>query len=94
MKLKALFYRLISPGYGHCECCGMPWNHCKEHTVWISEHDGVFAVCEKCWNECTTDEILEAHRKLWKQWEDEHCLPAINFSLDKMLNKVIDERAK
>ena len=30
LKVVSFFFRLISPGFGRCEKCGLPWNHCKE----------------------------------------------------------------
>ena len=46
------FERKIFPSYGTCLKCGRPWNCCRSHVVRYSEREGVFALCEDCWDDC------------------------------------------
>jgi len=49
--------RLFSPGFSHCKKCGLPWNFCKEKTVWYSDSSGTFATCDVCWDNSTLNEL-------------------------------------
>ena len=62
-KIVSLFFRLINPGYGYCHICGLPWNHCKEKTVWYNSGTGYFATCEYCWSNSGLDQIEKTFLK-------------------------------
>jgi len=62
-KIISLFFRLINPSYSYCYICGLPWNHCKEKTVWYNLHGGYFATCEYCWNHNGIDVIKDAYNR-------------------------------
>ena len=61
--------RLLSPGYGYCFKCGLPWNHCKSKDVYLSESEGAYATCDVCWNNSTLEELksyyTESYRQYW-----------------------------
>lgn len=67
--LSVLALRLISPGYSRCEICGLPWNHCEEHSIQLNDYHSVFATCEYCWEHSTREQILDAYYKAYtKYW--------------------------
>ena len=61
--------RLLSPGYGYCFKCGLPWNHCKSKDVYLSESESAFATCCVCWDNSTLEELksyyTESYIKYW-----------------------------
>jgi hypothetical protein len=57
--------RLVSPGYGNCEKCKTTWNFVKPRPVMLDGSGGVFALCEKCWQESDTADRIQYHRQVW-----------------------------
>lgn len=50
-KLTSWVIKLISPGWGHCNCCGYTWNFVEGKTFYYNTGSGSFAICEKCYDE-------------------------------------------
>src|SRR5258708_28202256 len=69
-KWAARFLQLFAPGFGCCYRCGMPWKFAKQHTTYLEERNGCFALCNKCWQELTPAERLPFYRKLLETWID------------------------
>lgn len=44
--------QLLFPSYSNCRRCDTTWNLVEPHSVYYSDHQGCFALCEKCWNDC------------------------------------------
>lgn len=59
--------RLLNPCYSYCEKCGLPWNWCKEKTVYYSEHSGTFATCDICWNNSTLSELKQYYTNVYNK---------------------------
>jgi len=57
IKLVVKILRFFSPGFSHCEKCGLPWNSCKPKGVNYSDHMGTFATCDVCWDNSTLEEL-------------------------------------
>lgn len=74
-KLLAAFLRLLSPGWGCCHCCGMPWRFTEGHATNYSENSGCFPLCESCWKRLTPEERLPYYRKLLDIWINGQELP-------------------
>jgi len=98
-KIVSLFFRLISPGYSYCYICGLPWNHCKEKTVWYNLHCGYFATCEYCWNNNGIDVIKDAYNRYHKdnlkqqlliEYDFKHLMDCVKkeYNKDVFLNRI------
>ena len=55
--------------YGGCRRCGDRWNWKESHTIQINPTDGMFPVCEECWNQIRTEERLYYARLLFEEHE-------------------------
>jgi len=56
--------RVISPSYGACKACGVPWKFAKPHDTDYQDGSGVFALCEDCWQERTPEQRLPYYGRL------------------------------
>lgn len=74
MRLKDLNMRIgriskkINPGLGACLKCNTTWRFVKGHETKISDHEGTFPLCEKCWAELTPQKRLPYYYLLMRQW--------------------------
>ena len=71
-RLTAWFWRIMSPGFGRCGACGLPWVVVSSHSTDYSDGRGMFPLCERCWRESEPEERLHHYRTLWEEWEDDH----------------------
>lgn len=75
--------QIFAPSFGVCGRCNTPWKFTKEHVTGIgvpfdsfagtvgTGHytEGVFPLCERCWQELETPEArMPYYRQLWKEW--------------------------
>lgn len=51
--------QILAPHYSFCQRCGTPWRFVKERTIPFYDHTGKFAMCEKCWDECSLYERVQ-----------------------------------
>jgi len=56
-KLVSFLFRIISPGYSTCDCCGLPWKYCIPKSVPTSYGSATFATCQYCWDNSTLNEL-------------------------------------
>lgn len=89
MKLISWFLRIISPGYGWCQICGIPWNWCNIKSVSFTEHSGGFATCDKCWEKSTLKQVKKAYSDTYSEYWDqgEETLPHILECVEQEYNK-------
>ena len=66
-RLKTISYiiHLLSPGFGRCSNCGLPWNRCKEKTVYTNQFEGTFATCEYCWDNSSLDVLKNCYSRTY-----------------------------
>lgn len=55
-------------GFSGCGICGDKWNWKQPHTITYAEGQGVFPVCEECWQTKSDEEIMRATKDLMVQW--------------------------
>lgn len=67
-RIAGFFARLVSPMYGACGRCGMPWNMTKNHVTSVTEICGIFPLCESCWKDMTPQDRLPYYKKLYESW--------------------------
>ena len=65
----AKLLRVANPSKSTCNICGLPWNHCEPHTIYIDKHRGCFAQCEYCYQKSNGSDVLRANYKLWNHWK-------------------------
>ena len=57
--------------YSLCGRCGLQWRYVKGHNIIYYEGEGfakgLFAICEYCWGECTTNERIFYYKKRWEE---------------------------
>lgn len=73
MRLPVWLAVLLSPGYGRCEHCGMPWRFAEPHnTVYYDDGTstmGCFPLCERCWLALASPAArLPFYRALAERW--------------------------
>ena len=57
------------PGYGGCFRCRRNWKIARAHVTHYSSEDGMFPLCQVCWQECSIRERLIYHHVLWLEWQ-------------------------
>lgn len=57
---------LFAPNYGACERCHTTWKFVPFHCTL----EGMFCLCEKCWNDLVPATRLPYYRKVWEKWND------------------------
>jgi hypothetical protein len=62
--------RFIAPGYSTCKRCRMPWPFVKSHTTKWNKNNGMFPLCEHCWERLSPAERLPYYRLLWQEWHE------------------------
>ena len=73
MKLLMNFIGRLS-GYGECQHCHDTWNWKKEKIIPYKEkgnidyYQGMFPICEECFNSSSEDEILYHCKLLLQRW--------------------------
>jgi len=55
-------------GYGGCYHCGMTWNYAKGKSIRYSVRDGMFPLCEECFDRLSSEEIDPYIEKLVMVW--------------------------
>lgn len=68
-------FHIISPSFGRCKKCGLPWNFCNEKTVYNQNGDtGIFATCDYCWEHSKLDELKQIYLKTYNNrgWFIDH----------------------
>lgn len=67
---KATIIRITSPGYSHCYRCGVTWNYVEPHVITYDKETGrgCFFVCDQCWYESDTGELIVYATKMWEMW--------------------------
>lgn len=66
-KIIVFFFKLISPGFGRCGVCGLPWNRCNEKSVNTTQFSGTFSTCQYCWDHSSFDLIKKSYSKTYDQ---------------------------
>lgn len=64
-KLVVFFFRISNLGYGRCTKCGLPWNCCKEKTVYYKPYQGTFATCQYCWDNSSLDVLKRCYSETY-----------------------------
>ena len=71
--LRAEFAQALTPEYGTCLCCRMPWGGplgVKHHFTDFGETTSCFALCESCWTKLGTPERrMPYYRDLVRYWD-------------------------
>ena len=67
------FSQFITPSYSHCNKCGTTWAFVKPHILNYTPNNGMFPLCEKCWNESDTEEKNRYCINLLKMWNKATC---------------------
>lgn len=55
-------------GFSGCGICGDKWSWKKEHAIPYDKNNGVFPVCEECWQTKSNEEIMRATKDLMEKW--------------------------
>lgn len=58
-------------GYSCCSNCGMPWKYVQWKNIHFSPSEGMFPLCEKCFNSLGPEEIDRHIEKLVLRWWDD-----------------------
>jgi len=58
----------IFTSYSYCKKCKTTWNLVEMKTIYFSDNEGCFALCEKCWNESDTEERIKYYKELVNNW--------------------------
>lgn len=80
--------RLLSPGFGYCECCGLPWNFCETKAVYYSETSGTFSTCDVCWNNSTLDELKKYYTNVYNKQKEQ--IINAGYKMDHTLTHLLD----
>lgn len=82
-----------TPGYSWCQHCGRTWDRVDyrpiSYTVKMSETvdhylgSGMFPICVGCFNELSSEEILEYCKELADNWKKDGVDININFDIIK-----------
>lgn len=51
--------QILFPYYSHCHRCKTTWNLVKGVSIQIDSQEGLFHLCENCWDECTVNERIK-----------------------------------
>jgi hypothetical protein len=63
--------RFLSPGYGVCGVCRMPWRFTEPHTTdYHRALRGMFPLCERDWARLTPAERLPHYANLFATWRE------------------------
>lgn len=83
-------------GYGECGFCGDTWNWKKSKTIWCSDHNGLFALCEECFNKLSEEEVLYFYKNtlngIIKDNPIEWTRTTINNALRKLKKEIKKEK--
>jgi hypothetical protein len=77
-------------GYGSCCSCGMPWKYVKGKTISFSESEGMFPLCETCFDRLTPEEIDPYIEQLVQKWLDDNVKYKFKWSIKQSPQEVID----
>ena len=55
-------------GYSGCSHCGMTWNYVKGKRIHFSANEGMFPLCEECFDKLLPEEIDPYIDKLVMEW--------------------------
>ena len=78
-------------GYGGCLLCKDKWNWKKPHYIQYSTHEGMFPLCEECYNKLTPTERLFYCKLMIGTWIGKGSLETLeNYKiyLDRIQNEV------
>ena len=67
LKIIVFFFRMISPGFGYCMKCKLPWNHCESKSIMYSHSSGTFATCQYCWDHSSLDELKSCYSMVYSE---------------------------
>lgn len=95
-KIKNWIGRLFS--YGKCKLCRDTWNWKKSKTISYSDHEGLFALCEECFNEAPEDDIFWIYKRslndIIKDNPIEWTRTKINNALRKLKKEIKKDKIK
>lgn len=60
--------KILAPGYGCCGKCNTTWKFVEPHLTNYKENEGMFPLCEKCWNTLTPHQRLPYYINLYNRW--------------------------
>ncbi len=93
----------IFPGFGFCSKCNSTWNLVQSKSFGYSECSGHFALCEKCYDDCTIDERIYYYTSIDYIKDDEKAKECIinnilkesgidhrQYRREKSLEKILD----
>ena len=69
-RLQASALNPLSPGYSGCGHCHRNWRICQSHGTKISGEEGVFPLCQECWEELSIEQRLPYYQALWNKWQE------------------------
>ena len=77
--------------YGNCGYCGRTWDKVEHHNTRITEHVGMFPLCEECWRALTPEQRLPYYRALYSSWLP-YGLP-LPYTWEQIEQAVLNEEA-
>ncbi len=63
---KIVIGRVLS--YSGCSHCGMTWNYVKGKNIQFSDNEGMFPLCEECFDKLPPEEIDPYIERLVQEW--------------------------
>ena len=70
-KLLAKLSRAVFPNYSYCGRCGFTRNIVNHRTVHTSSRNGCFAVCIKCWDKASINQLIFYYKNVYKSWDEQ-----------------------
>lgn len=88
--------RYFNPGFSSCKKCGLPWNFCRNKTVYTDTNSGTFATCDVCWENSTLDELKKYYTDVYiNQYKGSVFFGfEMEHTLEHLLNCVEEEYSK
>jgi hypothetical protein len=80
--------RLISPGFSHCQKCGLPWNFCNPKAVYYSDHSGTIATCDYCWDNSTLLDVKCCYAAVYTK--QKISLYGTEYTMDHTCEQLLD----
>lgn len=77
----ARLLRRLSPDWGWCFNCGIPWSYVDHHTTHFSATEGCFPLCVPCWDELGAEAKLHCYRMYAEDTEQLDRWPEIASAL-------------
>ena len=81
-KLLAKLSRAVFHYYSYCGRCGFTWNIVNPRTVHTSNSSGCFAVCIKCWDKASINQLIFYYTHVYKRWDER------DYTLDHLVKCV------